>query len=173
MISCFSIAFAFPQTLAEAARKEAERRKALAQQGVEGKVISDQDVRKAQSGNVTISSPAYRPQAGSPAPSSTRGGKSPQPYRTSIKKLEREIGQSEERLTMLRSRAQADRWAITKTGKPARGSSGEATQERLRGEIQLLESKLKRLQSERQEIYDAGRKAGFEPGELEGRGIVP
>jgi hypothetical protein len=43
----------------------------------------------------------------------------------------------------------------------------------LQREIDELESKLKRIRRERQEIYEEGRKAGFLPGELDGRGLIP
>ena len=172
LIFCCGMGAAFPQSLAEAARKEAERRRQLESQGVEEKVFSDEDVRNTGEGSLTLSSPAYRPQAGRPEPLLAKGGRSPQSYTNSLKKLDREIRQSEERLTLLRSRLQAERWAIV-TGKSARKTSGNSTQERVTAEIQVLETKLKRLRDERQATYDAGRKAGFHPGELEGRGLVP
>jgi uncharacterized protein (UPF0335 family) len=43
----------------------------------------------------------------------------------------------------------------------------------LREEIEDLELKLKRLQQERSEVYAEGKKAGFLPGELSGKGIIP
>jgi len=35
-----------------------------------------------------------------------------------------------------------------------------------------LEAKLKRLKQERLEAYETGRKAGYLPGELDGKGII-
>ncbi len=170
---CFGADAGFTQSLAEAARKEAERRKQPELQGVEEKVISNDNVRNARGGSLTVSSSTQRPQVRSPEPSRGKGGKSLQAYSNSIKKLDREIRQGEERLTELRSRLQAERWAIVKTGRSSSRTSGNAKQERTAAEIQVLETRLKRLREERQATYDAGRKAGFQPGELEGRGLVP
>ncbi len=162
---------AFSQSLAEAAQKEGERRKELDLQGVEEKVISNDDVQNAQGGSLTLSSPVYRSRSPEPVPA--KGRKSPQAFSNAIKKLDREIRQGEDRLTELRSRLQAERWEIVKSGKSSGRTSGNSKQERTTAEIQVLEAKLKRLREERQATYDAGRKAGFQPGELEGRGLVP
>ena len=47
------------------------------------------------------------------------------------------------------------------------------SQSKLQAEIEELQIKLKRLQEERFEVYESGKKAGFLPGELEGKGIIP
>jgi len=43
----------------------------------------------------------------------------------------------------------------------------------MQDQILELQSKLKRLRQERLDIYEAGKKAGFLPGELDGKGIIP
>ena len=48
-----------------------------------------------------------------------------------------------------------------------------ALQRRLREQIEELEIKLKYMREERRENYEMGRKAGYLPGDLEGKGIVP
>ena len=49
----------------------------------------------------------------------------------------------------------------------------EEDRSRLQAEIEELELKLKQLRRERAETFDDGRKAGYLPGELEGKGIIP
>jgi len=55
----------------------------------------------------------------------------------------------------------------------ASGRDPRDSEDRLRDEIQLLEKKIARLREQRRQSYDAGRRAGFLPGELEGRAAVP
>jgi hypothetical protein len=68
---------------------------------------------------------------------------------------------------------ESERWQLPKVGKISRGSNNTSARERLRVQIQELEAKLKHWRRERFETYESGRKAGFLPGELDGKGIVP
>lgn len=159
------------QSLSDLARQEAERRKLL--EGVEGKTIRDVEARQSSSSNAAASSPA--PDSGpiSEKKSSSKSGTSLKIYRAAIEKLDREIRQSREKLATLRERLADLRWAPPKTGKLASSSSAEASLEKLRAQIEDLEIKLKQIERERLEIYDQGRKEGYLPGELDGKGIVP
>jgi len=160
------------QTLADAARKEAERRKELEDRGVEAKVINTVGPAAASTANVMVSKPGAGPKA-TIAPTAAKSRRSAEWFRAEIQKQDREIRRSEERLTVLRARAAAERWALPRVGRTSRASPRSSAEERLRSQIQELELKLSRLRRERLETYDAGRKAGFLPGELDGRGIVP
>ena len=90
-------------------------------------------------------------------------------FQTRLHKLDREISRSDGRLELLRSRLSAERRASEGTRREASASSLE----RLRQQIGELELKLGQLREERADTYRAGRKAGFLPGELEDRGIIP
>lgn len=160
-------AMAGDQSLADMARKEAERRKGL--ERIEEKVIEGgSPTQLAPGGNLTTSS--------SPSKGSRRqrlageARASPGPIRNRIRKLDREIAETDERIAALRSRIERERWAPTKAG---RRSQTKDSPERLRTQLQELELRRKRLGQERLETYDQGRKAGFLPGELDGKGIIP
>jgi DNA-binding transcriptional MerR regulator len=160
------------QSLADVARQEAERRKSLDQQGIEAKIIDV--VPQNGGGNLAVSS------GGSPAPGRTskesasgRGKTSVDGIRAALQKLDRSIQQTQERLESRRARLQSERWIIPKTGRVSGHSDAGKTQNQLKEEIEELERKLKQLQQERAEIYDRGKKAGFLPGELTGKGIIP
>jgi hypothetical protein len=159
------------QSLAEAARKEAERRKNLDQNGIEAKVIEEDDLPQAALlANVSISSPVLP----SKPPSKESASKAKvQPYRSALQRYDREIKQREEKLNSLRARLNAEKWALPKLGKMTRSSGSSSSQEKLKVQIQDLELKLVQLRRERLETYDAGRKAGFLPGELDGKGVMP
>jgi len=161
---------ALAQSLGEVARKEEERRKALESQGIEGKVILEEDVRNSKGGNLTLSSPEYSRRT-SEVPSSSQSGKkgSADFYAASLKKLDREIRQAEQRIKQLRSRLYNERWSIKKMGKQASSSLDDTLREKLEREMEELQSKIKMWHKERRATYDAGRKAGFLPGELDGR----
>jgi hypothetical protein len=68
---------------------------------------------------------------------------------------------------------ESERWQLPKVGRITRGSNGTSTRERLRFQILELEAKLKHWRRERYETYESGRKAGYLPGELDGKGLVP
>ena len=60
---------------------------------------------------------------------------------------------------------------IPKTGRISSRSDTEKTQSKLKQEIEELQRKLEQLQQERAELYDRGKKSGFLPGELTGKGL--
>lgn len=162
------------QSLVDVARAEAERRQALDQQGIEAKVI--ESIQKADSGSLTISKdvPSRAPISSSPKEKASPGEKaSIQRIRGELQKLDRTIRQTQERLESRKSRLLSERWAIPKTGKASGRLDTERSQTRLKQEIEELERLLEQLKQERSEVYDRGRKAGFLPGELTGRGIIP
>jgi len=165
------VVFCF-QSLADVAREEAERRRLLDQQGIEGKVI---DVGEVKEGNGAVStgpeSPVPRSGSGKPVDREER--KSLRSFRTALQKLDRAIRECEDRLESRRVRLRSERWEIPKSGRGSRRASSQNSQGRLREEIEDLELKLKRLQQERSEVYAEGKKAGFLPGELSGKGIIP
>jgi hypothetical protein len=55
----------------------------------------------------------------------------------------------------------------------SRSSSAANSQERLQGQISALDSKVKQLRRERREVWDEGMRAGFQPGELDGKSLTP
>lgn len=158
------------QTLAEAARKEAARRKELERQGIEGRVIGPGDPSMlAPNGSLTISVQGTNRAAVS-READNRG--SPAYYRSRIERLDREIRQADERLKLLKAREEAARKDQSR-GLSAGRAGGASAAEQLSRQVADLDLRLKQLRSERQEVYDSGRKAGFHPGELEGRGVLP
>jgi hypothetical protein len=168
---CMTVALGVAQSLSEAAQKEAERRKNLAQNGIEAKVIEEDDISDAaMQANVSTFSPVFSSKPASREPASKA---KVQPYRNALQKYDREIRQSEEKLKSLRAKLNAERWALPKVGKISRNSDSSASEEKLKAQIQDLELKLAQLRRERLETYDAGRKAGFLPGELDGKGVMP
>ena len=161
------------QSLGDVARREAERRKSLEQQGVSAKVIQEADLSKiGAGGNLGIFSPAP---GNKPRPPSSLSGErgSPAPFRNKIQKLERETRQTQEQLAELRARVARERWAPPRVGRLSRSARSPVSEERLRSQTRSLETRLNYLRQERSETYDAGRKAGFLPGELDGKGILP
>ena len=162
------------QSLVDIAREEAERRKQLEQQGIEAKVIIGNGVSLPPSGNVTTSTgPPTVPEKTSERSDAPKGQASVGRYQTALKKLDREIRQTEERLASRRARFQDERWAPVQLGRSSGRSQPKNSQGKLQAEIEELQIKLKRLQEERFEVYESGKKAGFLPGELEGKGIIP
>jgi hypothetical protein len=165
-------AFARRQSLAEVARKEAERRRVLDQQGIEAKVITFDSARVGSTAESGLPvPPAARASTGQ---SRARGGRlSIQSLRSNLQKLDREIQYGKERLALLRARMDAERWQLPKAGRISRGGSSTSARERLASQIKELEVKLKHWERERYETYESGLKAGFLPGELDGKGITP
>ena len=159
------------QSLADLARREAERRKLL--EGVEGKTIGDAEARQVSGGNISTSSPPQNSGKTLEKQTSPKSGTSLKTYRAAIEKLDREIRQSREKLIALRERLADLRWALPGTGKLSASSVSELSLEKLSAQVQELEMKLKQLERDRLQIYDEGRKAGYLPGELDGKGIVP
>jgi hypothetical protein len=162
------------QSLVDVAREEAERRKLFEDQGIVAKVIDENAVGPVRRGNVTTSSePDAKPKT---EPSRSGSGKSQgsvQTYRNALQKLDRAIQQSEAHLVLMRTRLQDEKRASLKSGKSSNRAGTKDPQVRLQSEIDNLQLKLKQLRDERFEVYESGKKAGFMPGELEGKGIMP
>ncbi len=173
MKSCWLTACALfcLQSLTDVAREEAERRRVLEQQGIEGKVINPDVV---QGGNLTVStgSPSTAPKSTSEKSLGT-GRTSLHSFRTALQKLDRAIRQDEERLELRRARLESERWEIPKSRRSSGRGRTLKSENKLQEEIEDLEIKLRQLRQERSETYDAGKKAGFLPGELDGKGIIP
>jgi hypothetical protein len=163
------------QTLAEAALREAERRQKLDQQGVLAKRIEATDPGLlAPGGAISTFSPG--PGLALPLPTAATQKTEPRAslrsFQTRLQKLDRDIRQTEERIKLLRARADAERWTSIKTGKGSRGSAISSAAEQLRWQISELELKLADWRRERSDVFQAGRKAGYLPGELDGRGTL-
>ena len=160
------------QSLADAARREAERRRELDRQGIAAKVIEGDPGSLAPDGAVSTSSPGPRFGSGE-VRANAKSRDSPRSYRSALQKLDREIRTAEDRLTMLRERLQAERWALPKAGRASRSGGGAESRERMEQQIRELELRVKRLRQDRLATYDEGRRAGFQPGELDGKGRLP
>jgi hypothetical protein len=160
------------RSLAEVAREEAERRRALDEKGIKAKVITADSARVASPAERGLpalpSVPAVASRDRTPGSRASVGA-----LRSALQKLDREIQYGRERLALLNARLETERWQIPKVGRNSRGSGGSSARERLAAQIKELEAKVKHWQRERFEIYESGRKAGFLPGELDGKGIIP
>jgi hypothetical protein len=162
------------QSLADIARQEAERRRLLEQQGVEGKVIEEQIAQPAHGENgAALINPSEKQKTTPADRVFPKGRVSKRDYRAELQKLDRAIRQNEERLHLARTRLQAEQRALPKTNKLSASSRTTNPQERLQKEINELQIKLKELHRERTEVYEEGKKAGLLPGELEGRSPMP
>jgi hypothetical protein len=158
------------QSLADVAREEAARRKALEQQGIEAKVLDT--IPQSNGGNLTVSDspPSLRNNKEPPA---SRGKFSVDKIRGELQRLDRNIRQAQERVEQLQHRLQAERWVIPRTGRVSGNRDTEKNQNKTRLEIESLQRRMEQWQGERHALYDRGRKAGFLPGELTGKGITP
>jgi hypothetical protein len=172
---CLAAIFVFGmQSLADVAQKEAERRKQVEAQGVEVKVIEGNGVPISSNGNLTVStSPKFTPQIEKAPSNSQKSRASIQRYRSALQKLDQAIRQDEMRLESLRGRLQSEKWALPKIGRLSRSNTSPGNQARLQEQIDELQAKIKRAREERDEIYRSGKKDGFLPGELDGKGIIP
>jgi hypothetical protein len=158
-----TIDFVPAQSLAEAARKEAERRKSLEQ--IPSKTIVLRGTAP----------PAAPGKAQSTAKSPPSEGKRPSAahYRAELEKLQQEIVRTQERLDSAKKRLELEKNIPVRFNRNSMHSGASLNQQRLQTQVQELESRLARLREERRKIYDEGRKAGFLPGELDGKGITP
>jgi chromosome segregation ATPase len=177
--ACFVLAAGFisdsaAQSLADAAQREAARRQRVEQSGAPVKVVEGNGERAGGRGNVSVSNFAETA-AGKNAPASPAGSDSGslRRYRDSILRLDRDIRKEEDRLKSLRTRLEALNRERLRLGDASRLGRNENARMRAGEQIAELRSRLNALQRERAEVYDAGRKAGYLPGELEGKGIVP
>ena len=160
------------QSLAEAARKEAERRQGLSRQDLKVKRFETCDLAQlAPGGTISLSSPrsdAALPLAAAKPP--------PRPslfsFQSRLQKLDRDILQAEDNLKQLQARAESERWSPARAAKGSGGFVLSSSAGQLASQIQELEAKLVRLRLDRSNTFLDGRKAGFLPGELENRGII-
>jgi hypothetical protein len=158
------------QSLVDVARQEAERRKQLEQQGIKGKVIEANGGSVAPKGNVTTSTgPSIAPEKTPQRSDSTKVRASLGRFQTALKKLDREIQKTENRLASMRARLQAEKRAPIRLGRSSGSSKSRNSQSQLQNQIDDLQQKLKQLRDERFDVWESGKKAGFLPGELEGR----
>jgi hypothetical protein len=159
------------QSLFEAAQREAQRRKGLEQQSIEGKTIAGNGPSQAApQGKISTSSPALssRPAPGEPKPKARL-----QTFRSALQKYDWAIRRSSERLRVLQSRLGAESWTLPRVEGRSGRINTRSSRDNIKMQIQDLELELAQLRRERLETYDAGRKEGFLPGELDGRGIIP
>jgi predicted RNase H-like nuclease (RuvC/YqgF family) len=153
------------QSLADLAQKEAERRQQLDNEGVQAKVIEGDGAALAPNGSITVSSPASRPQAGNDNSKDRKGKASVKSFRNALEKLDRTIRQYESRLESLRNRLRSEKGGFAKSDRAV------AAQAKTQAQIDALQEKLEQIRNERSVVYQAGKKEGYLPGELDGKGI--
>jgi hypothetical protein len=172
---CMSVLFVFGmQSLTDFARQEAERRRLLEEQGIQGKVIVNNAASPAS--NEDLSGAGVSPskqEKRAERSESPKGRNSANSYRTTLQKLDRQIQQSEDRLASLQARLQAEKWSRPKTRHASSRSQKKNSTGQLQAQIEELQLKVKRLREERFEVYESGKKAGFMPGELDGKYTNP
>ena len=155
------------QSLSEAARREAERRRLLEEKGVTAKVISEIPA-SAAAASVTTSAPAY-----SRTPSTAGSGKATAPAlkscRSTIERLDRQIREARDRLELLRGRLDAARKEDSELWRPSRTAASRGKAQQVREQVADAETRLSRLREDRLAAWDRCRRAGFLPGEIEGR----
>jgi predicted RNase H-like nuclease (RuvC/YqgF family) len=156
------------QSLADVAEKEAERRSQIENQGVQEKVIMGDGESLAPNGNLTVSTPSGAKFQNAEAPAKDQKKMtSIRSYRAALQKLDRAIRDNEMRMDSLRARMQAEKKRISKNSLPS------SAQSRLQEQIDQLQTKVEQARKDRAGIYQSGRKDGYLPGELDGKGIVP
>ena len=159
------------QSLADVAREEAKRRLQLEERGIEGKVIEANTLPSLSEKDRAAPMDSSKKEKSVPDErASSQERVSLRSYRTKLKKLDRSIQQNEERLELIRTRLLTAQRTLNTPGKLSAVEKAIKEQERLQKEIEELQLKLKQLRRERREIYEEGRKDGYLPGELEGRG---
>jgi predicted RNase H-like nuclease (RuvC/YqgF family) len=162
------------QSLADAARREASRREDLERRGIEAKVIEGNCIDTVSEGNLTLFEPSeVHSEERNRSSLNPKDRNSLRSYRTKLQKLDNDIRKGEARLENLRSRLDSLRRKSLGIGTFTGFSRNEDTQDRTQGQIEELRVDLKMLKKERRELYDQGRKEGYLPGELEGKGIIP
>jgi hypothetical protein len=172
---CLALFLVFDlQSLTDFARQEAERRRLLEEQGIQGKVIVNNDAGSTSNGDVSMpEAPSAMREKPTAQSDSSKGRKSASNYRMALQKLDRQIQQGEDRLASLQARLHAEKRSVSKTRRASGRSRPKDAAGQLQTQIQELQMKVKRLHEERFEVYESGRKAGFMPGELDGRYTNP
>jgi hypothetical protein len=162
------------QSLADVARREAERRLLLEQQGVEAKVIErDSGQRVTDEMIKHEKAPSSASARASVLLKTNKNGGSTRNYRSVVQRLDKAILKEERRLEVKRERLQSARSAPPRISGRAAGNQTSNSLARIQSEIEDIEDKLKQLRQERRDEYEEGLKAGFLPGELDGKGIIP
>lgn len=155
------------QSLEEAARREAERRRQLDEKGIAGKVISELPASTAAA-NVTTSAPVYS-RASPPAAASKAGASALKSCRATIERLDRQIREGQDNLDLLRRRLDAARREDAEMWRPSRSAASRGRTQQVREQVAAAEARMRRLREERLAAWDRCRRAGFLPGEIEGR----
>jgi hypothetical protein len=161
------VAFAM-QSLSDVAEKESERRRQIENQGVQEKVIEGDGASLAPNGSLTTSTSSRPKLQNAEAPAKDRKNiSSIRSYRAALQKLDRAIREDEIRMNSLRIRLQAEKKRISSN------SLISSAQIRLQEQIDRLQTKVEQARKERAGIFQSGRKDGYLPGELDGKGITP
>jgi len=155
-------------SLAELARREAERRKEVERTGVAVKEIRSADVHTTSTTGGRAAE-AGRKDHGDVSITRGADGGSLRAYRATLERLAREIRVTDERLAALRRRLDLE---MKKQSTIIGGRRDGSAADKLRAQAGDLEQKLRRLQGERRIAYEEGRRAGWQPGELDGRYVV-
>jgi predicted RNase H-like nuclease (RuvC/YqgF family) len=153
------------QSLADIAQQEAERRQQIDSEGVQAKVIEGNGAALAPNGNVTVSSPGARSQPAEKSSKDQKSKTSVRSYRAALEKMDRTIKQYETRLESLRLRLRSEK------GDFSRSDLAAAAQAKTQAQMDELREKLEQVRRERTALYQAGKKEGYLPGELDGKGI--
>ncbi len=162
------------QSLADAARREAARRDRLERLGIEGKVIEGNGEGTPPEGNVSTLTPSEANPEEKIRTSPVSSNRSTlRRYRTKLQKLDKDIRKGDARLEKLQDRLESLRRKSFGIGNFKGISRNRESRDRVWEQIEDLQVDLKLLKKERREVYDAGRKDGFMPGELDGKGIIP
>jgi hypothetical protein len=174
-ILCMALLLIFDlQSLTDFARKEAERRRLLEEQGIQGKVIVNDTAGSTSNEGASVpEASSARREKPAERSESPKGRNSVNSYRTALKKLDQQIQQSEERLASLQARLEAEKRSRPKTSRASSRSLTKSSVSPLQVQIDASQMKVKRLREERFEVYESGKKAGFLPGELDGKYTNP
>ena len=162
------------QSLADIARMEAARRQTIEEQGLEEKILNlsgtDEQKQEAARPQTQSQSSSKTKTQNQGADSSERTRNSLQRYRSGLQKLDKDIRREELALESKQRRLETARHAPPQISRTITGRNPAAeTIQRLEADIKDIRAKLKNLRNERADLYDEGRRAGFLPGELEGR----
>jgi len=161
------------QSLMDAARMEAQRREKVEQLGIVETVIEGNGACYTGEGNVTLFDSPQIDREKPKVAASSKDRSSLRRFRSQLKKLDRNIQQEEGRIDKLQDRLLELKRKNLRIQDISKIADNEELQERTRLQIEELKNKLKLLKKEKSEVYDSGRREGFLPGELQGRGIVP
>jgi predicted RNase H-like nuclease (RuvC/YqgF family) len=162
------------ESLVEAARREADRREEIERLGIEERIVQGNGGCYSGEGNVSVfSPPANQAKKQQVSVSSQKNRGNLRQYRSELRKRDKAIRKDETRLEKLQDRLQELRRKNLRLSDLSKIAGNEDSQDRTRGEIEELREALKLQKRERAEIYDAGKRDGFLPGELDGKGIIP